>query len=137
MTFSLTHAAYCGMSIPHGEFETRDEARTAAARIIRRRRRQGHRARHPRLSLSPDRPTAPAASAGHWGQGRNSASLQRRTNDMTLDTLAYAKQLEAAGVDRDIAEAHAKAMVDHVIPQLATSADIALLRSDLRDRRST
>jgi hypothetical protein len=41
MTFSLTHAAYCGMSIPHGEFETRDEARTAAARIIRRRRRQG------------------------------------------------------------------------------------------------
>jgi hypothetical protein len=41
MSFSLSHAAYCGMRVPHGEFETRDDARAAVARIIRRRRRQG------------------------------------------------------------------------------------------------
>jgi hypothetical protein len=40
----LIHHAYCGMSIPHGEFHhaDRDDARAAAARLLRRRRRQGY-----------------------------------------------------------------------------------------------
>ena len=50
---------------------------------------------------------------------------------MTIDTLAYAQKLEAAGVDRNHAEAHAAAMRDHVLPQIATKADILELRHDL------
>jgi hypothetical protein len=43
---------------------------------------------------------------------------------MTIDTLGYVKRLEAAGVDRRQAEAHAEAMRDEVAPQLATKADL-------------
>lgn len=50
---------------------------------------------------------------------------------MTIDTLAYAQKLEAAGVDRDHAEAHAAAMRDHVLPQIATKTDLIELRHDL------
>ncbi len=38
----LIHAAYCGMSIPQGEFEDRADARSAAAQLIRLRRREGY-----------------------------------------------------------------------------------------------
>jgi hypothetical protein len=43
---------------------------------------------------------------------------------MTLDTLENVKRLEAAGVDRRQAEAHAAAVRDTVAPQLATKADL-------------
>jgi hypothetical protein len=50
---------------------------------------------------------------------------------MTIDTLEYVKKLAAAGVERRQAEAHAQAVRDTLAPQLATKADIHLLRSDL------
>ena len=43
---------------------------------------------------------------------------------MTIDTLAYAKHLEAAGVEREAAEAHAQALTQHVLPDLATKVDL-------------
>jgi hypothetical protein len=43
---------------------------------------------------------------------------------MTIDTLAYAKELEAAGVERRAAEAHAEALTRHVLPDLVTKADL-------------
>ena len=43
---------------------------------------------------------------------------------MAVDTLAYAKALEAAGVAREAAEAHAEARVHHVLPDFATKADL-------------
>jgi hypothetical protein len=41
-----------------------------------------------------------------------------------LDTLAYTKHLEGAGVDRKLAEAHAEAMNKHILPDLVTKADV-------------
>ena len=43
---------------------------------------------------------------------------------MTIDTLAYTKALDAAGVDRRAAEAQAEALVKHVLPDLVTKADL-------------
>jgi hypothetical protein len=43
---------------------------------------------------------------------------------MTIDTLAYAKELEAAGVARAAAEAHAQALIRHLLPDPATTADL-------------
>ena len=43
---------------------------------------------------------------------------------MPLDTLAYVKHLEAAGVDRKIAEAHAEALVKYVLPVLAPAQSL-------------
>jgi predicted component of type VI protein secretion system len=43
---------------------------------------------------------------------------------MTIDTLAYVKTLEAAGLDRQAAEAQAEAIVRHILPDLATKADL-------------
>lgn len=51
-----------------------------------------------------------------------------------IDTLAYTKALEAVGIDRSQAEAHAQAMKDHVLPQLATKADIVDLKHSLTIR---
>ena len=45
----------------------------------------------------------------------------------TIDTLSYVKRLEAAGVDRKTAEAHAEAINAHVVPELATKSDIETL----------
>jgi hypothetical protein len=39
---------------------------------------------------------------------------------MTIDTLAYTKALEAAGVEREAAEA----LIGHVLPDLVTKADL-------------
>ena len=39
---------------------------------------------------------------------------------MAIDTLGYVKALESAGVERDVAEAHLKAMRDAVFPDLVT-----------------
>jgi hypothetical protein len=46
---------------------------------------------------------------------------------MALDTLAYAKHLEDAGVDRRQAEAHAEAINRYLLPDLATKADLAAM----------
>lgn len=43
---------------------------------------------------------------------------------MAIDTLAYTKSLEAAGVDRRAAEAQAEALVKHVLPDLVTKSDL-------------
>jgi hypothetical protein len=50
---------------------------------------------------------------------------------MTIDTLAYAKHLEGAGIDRTLAEAHAEAMIQHVFPQLFTQADGSAMKSEI------
>ena len=44
---------------------------------------------------------------------------------MTIDTLEYVKELEAAGVDRKQAEAHAKAAARLIAGEAATRADLA------------
>jgi hypothetical protein len=44
--------------------------------------------------------------------------------DMSIDTLGYVKRLEAAGLKREQAEAHAEALRDEVVPQLATKLDL-------------
>ena len=51
---------------------------------------------------------------------------------MAVDTLAYCKALEAAGVDRKVAEAQAEALVNHVLPDLVTKADLAATKSELQ-----
>lgn len=50
---------------------------------------------------------------------------------MTIDTLAYSKHLEAAGVDRHAAEAQAEALTRYVIPELVTKADLAAAKTEL------
>ena len=50
---------------------------------------------------------------------------------MTIDTLAYAKTLEAAGVDRRAAEAQAEAFTQHVLPDLLTKVDLATTKAEL------
>lgn len=46
---------------------------------------------------------------------------------MSVDTLAYVKVLESGGVDRRVAEVHLKAMLEAIVPSLATRSDIAAL----------
>ena len=53
---------------------------------------------------------------------------------MTIDTLAYSKALEAAGVERGAAEAHAEALAAHVLPQLVTKADLEIAIERLEHR---
>jgi chromosome segregation ATPase len=48
---------------------------------------------------------------------------------MTIDTLEYVKKLEAAGVDRKAAEAHAEALRASIEDELATKADILRLEN--------
>ena len=43
---------------------------------------------------------------------------------MTVDTLEYTKKLEAAGLDRKLAEAHAEALRSAVASELATKAGL-------------
>jgi uncharacterized protein YlxW (UPF0749 family) len=43
---------------------------------------------------------------------------------MSIDTLAYSKTLEGAGLDRKSAEARAKALTQHILPDLLTKADL-------------
>jgi len=50
---------------------------------------------------------------------------------MAIDTLAYCKALEAAGVDRRTAEAQAQAMVNHFLPDLVTKADLSAVETRL------
>jgi hypothetical protein len=51
---------------------------------------------------------------------------------MALDTLAYVKELEAAGLDRKLAEADAAALRDKILPDLATKQALKDLGAELR-----
>jgi hypothetical protein len=51
---------------------------------------------------------------------------------MTIDTLDYVKKLEAAGVDRHAAEAHAEALRAAIEDELATKADIQRLEANTK-----
>ena len=53
---------------------------------------------------------------------------------MTIDTLAYSKALEAAGVDRSAAEAQAEALSKYVLPQLVTKTDLETALERLEHR---
>jgi hypothetical protein len=46
---------------------------------------------------------------------------------MTIDTLEYVKKLEAAGIDRKLAEAQAEALRDAIEDRLATKQDLTEL----------
>ena|SRR5665213_630503 len=50
---------------------------------------------------------------------------------MSIDTLAYSKTLEGAGLDRKSAEAHAEALTQHILPDLLTKADLATAKADI------
>jgi hypothetical protein len=50
---------------------------------------------------------------------------------MTVDTLAYAKELQAAGVPVEAAEAHAVALNRALQTGVATKADITGLRAEM------
>ena len=51
---------------------------------------------------------------------------------MAIDTLAYVKELEAAGVPRDQAEAQVRALAQHALPDLVTKDDLRLAMAELR-----
>lgn len=51
---------------------------------------------------------------------------------MSIDTLEYAKRLEAAGISRAQAEAHAEALKGAVSTDLATKADLSQTETALR-----
>jgi len=51
---------------------------------------------------------------------------------MTVDTLAYSKHLEAAGIDRQAAEAQAEALTKYVLPDVVTKADLAATKTELK-----
>ncbi len=51
-----------------------------------------------------------------------------------VDTLVFARRLHDAGVPREQAEAHAAVMAEMVLSEVATKADLALLRDDI-DRK--
>lgn len=53
---------------------------------------------------------------------------------MAIDTLAFTKHLEGAGVQRPEAEAHAEALTRHILPDIATKADLEQLKHDLTVR---
>ncbi len=53
---------------------------------------------------------------------------------MALDTLAYTKALEASGLDRNAAKAHAEALAKHVLPQLVTKQDLEIAIERLEHR---
>jgi hypothetical protein len=50
---------------------------------------------------------------------------------MAIDPLAYCKALEAAGVDRRAAKAQAEALINHVLPDLVTKADLLATKVEL------
>ena len=52
-------------------------------------------------------------------------------SNTVIDTLAYAEQLEEAGVQRTQAEAMARALNDALVTNLATKTDLAQLENRL------
>ena len=56
---------------------------------------------------------------------------------MSIDTLEYVKTFENAGVERKVAEAHVKAISAHVVPELATRADLNRVEHKLEQKIET
>jgi hypothetical protein len=55
---------------------------------------------------------------------------------MAIDTLAFVKALEAAGVPRAQAEAQVAALAQHVLSDLATTDDIGGVKADIAGLRA-
>jgi hypothetical protein len=53
---------------------------------------------------------------------------------MAIGTLAYTKALEASGLDRKTAEAHAEALAKYVLPDLVTKHDLEIAVERLEHR---
>jgi hypothetical protein len=53
---------------------------------------------------------------------------------MAVDTLAYVTSLEGEGIERRVAEAHPQAMLDAVLPNLATKHDFDTVEQRLGRR---
>jgi tryptophan synthase alpha subunit len=67
-----------------------------------------------------------------YADRRQIAPVEAEAADtMTIDTLAYVKPLEAAGIERKAAEAQAAALNSHVLPDLITKADLASAKLEL------
>lgn len=49
-----------------------------------------------------------------------------------FDSLGYVRRLEDAGVERRIAETHAEVVRDFILDEVATKADVELVRADMR-----
>jgi hypothetical protein len=62
----------------------------------------------------------------------NNRVQQEREPEMAIDTLAYVRALESAGLDRKVAEAHLAVLRDNILPELATKQDVKDLRPQLR-----
>ena len=56
---------------------------------------------------------------------------------MALNSLGYVKKLEAAGVDRRIAEAHMEALSENVVAELATKQDLERAVDKLENKIDT
>lgn len=56
---------------------------------------------------------------------------------MTVDTLTYTKKLEAAGIPRQAAEAHAEALKSAVDAGLATAAELEAIGAKVGEKMST
>ncbi|PWJ81487.1 hypothetical protein C7441_11019 [Pseudaminobacter salicylatoxidans] len=52
--------------------------------------------------------------------------------NIAYDTLGYSKALQKAGIPAKQADAHAEAVRDHVMPEIATKADISELRNSMK-----
>jgi hypothetical protein len=59
------------------------------------------------------------------------AGARDKFSAMTIDTLDCVKKLEAAGVDRKAAEAHAEVLRGAIAEELATKADISRLEAGI------
>jgi hypothetical protein len=67
--------------------------------------------------------------AGILEHNRNTVSAKRsKLRNAMIDTLAYVRHLEAANIDQKVAEAHIEAIMENVIPDLATKADVLDLK---------
>jgi hypothetical protein len=56
---------------------------------------------------------------------------------MSIDTLEFVKTLESAGVERKVAEADVKAISAHVVPEIATRADLDRVEQKLEQKIET
>ena len=56
---------------------------------------------------------------------------------MSIDTLEYVKTRESTGVDRKVAGAPVKALGAHVLPDLATRADVDRVEGKLEQKIET
>ena len=84
----------------------------------------------------PPPPTQPTASQRPRRLDKKGEALQDESMTTTsgLNTLAYARRLTAAGVERQQAEAHAEALNEAVSQGIATKADIESVKEFVEAR---